>query len=95
MARDEIKHLAIMSAADRYLFGPRHWRRFLALVKKGLGNFTGQRRSRSGGEVLGSNTVTALEGVAALLHTGANTVSISGRADWRLPSAKATRAAIS
>lgn len=69
LARDEIKHLAVMSAADRYLFGPRHWKRFLALVKKGLGNYTGQRKSRTGGEVLGSNPVTALEGVAAHLLT--------------------------
>ena len=69
LARDEIKHLAIMSAADRYLFGPRRWRRFLALVKKGLGNYTGQRRSRSGGEALGSNPITALEGIAAHLLT--------------------------
>ena len=69
LTRDEIKHLAIMSAADRYLFGPRPWRRFLALVKKGLGNYTGQRGSRSGGASLGSNPITALEGIAAHLLT--------------------------
>ena len=69
LARDEIKHLAIMSAADRYLFGPRRWKRFVVLIKKGLENFTQQRKRRSGGDVLGSNPITALEGAAAHLLT--------------------------
>ena len=32
VARDEIKHLAILSALDRYLLGPRPWRRFADLI---------------------------------------------------------------
>ncbi|MBL0157744.1 MAG: hypothetical protein IPP47_11675 [Bryobacterales bacterium] len=69
LERDEVKHLCIMSAADTYLFGPRPWRRFVALVKKGLENFTNQKKSRSGGEVFGTNPVTAVEGIASHLLT--------------------------
>ena len=69
LERDEIKHLCIMSAADAYLLGPRPWRRFLDLVKKGLGNYTSQKKSRSGGDAFGTNPVTAIEGIAAHLLT--------------------------
>jgi hypothetical protein len=69
LERDEVKHLCIMSAADQYLFGPRPWGRFFELVKKGLGNFTSQKKSRSGGEVFGTNPVLAVEGIAAHLLT--------------------------
>lgn len=69
LERDEVKHLCIISAADAYLFGPRPWRRFLAVLKKGLENFARQKQSRSGGEVFGTNPVTAVEGIAAHLLT--------------------------
>jgi hypothetical protein len=69
LERDEVKHLCIMSAADAYLFGPRPWGRFLALVRKGLENFTNQKRSRSGGAVFGTNPVTAVEGIASHVLT--------------------------
>jgi hypothetical protein len=69
LERDEIKHLCIMSAADAYLLGPRPWRRFLDLVRKGLGNYTSQKKSRSGGDAFGTNPVTALEAIAAHLLT--------------------------
>ena len=69
LERDEVKHLCIMSAADAYLLGPRRWRRFFALVRTGLGNFTRQKQSRSGGDAFGSNPVTAIEGIAAHLLT--------------------------
>ena len=69
LERDEVKHLCIMSAADAYLMGPRPWGRFLALVRTGLGNFLRQKQSRSGGDVFGTNPVTAMEGIAAHLLT--------------------------
>lgn len=67
LARDEIKHLCIMSAAYKYLFGPRPWRRFLELVKKGLENYRSQQKSRSAGRALGANPITAVEGIAGHL----------------------------
>jgi len=69
LERDEVKHLCIISAASAYLLGPRPWRRFLDLVKKGIGNFTNQKKSRSGGDVFGTNPITAIEGIAAHLLT--------------------------
>ena len=69
LARDEVKHLTIMSAAYLYLFGPRPWKRFIDLVAKGLENYSLQRKSRSGGDLLGANPVTAIEGIAAHLLT--------------------------
>jgi hypothetical protein len=69
LARDEIKHLSIMSAASSYLFGPRPWGRFFELVKKGLENYTSQKKSRSGGDLLGTNAITAMEGITAHLLT--------------------------
>jgi hypothetical protein len=69
LERDEVKHLGIISAADTYLLGPRPWRRFLELVRKGLENYAGQKRSRSGGGVFGTNPITAIEGIAAHLLT--------------------------
>lgn len=65
VARDEIKHLAILSAADRYLFGPRPWRRFVQLVRNSLEEFRGQKHKRSGGELLGTSWITALEVIVA------------------------------
>jgi hypothetical protein len=56
-----------MSAAHQYLFGPRPWRRFIELVKKGLENYRGQQKSRSAGRTLGANPVTAIEGIAGHL----------------------------
>jgi len=67
VARDEIKHLAILGAADRYLFGPRRWRRFADLLRESLRQYRGHRRRRSGGEMMGTNAVTAFEVVATHL----------------------------
>ena len=69
LARDEIKHLAILSAAHCYLFGWHPWLRFTSLVRVGLENYRLQRERRSGGRMLGSNAVTAVEGIAAHLLT--------------------------
>jgi hypothetical protein len=69
LERDEVKHLCIISAAASYLLGPRPWGRFLDLVRKGLDNYTTQRKSRSGGAVFGTNPVTAIEGIVAHLLT--------------------------
>lgn len=69
LERDEVKHLCIMSAADVYLLGPRPWSRLLDLIRKGLRNYTGQKKSRSGGDAFGTNTVTAIEGIAAHVLT--------------------------
>jgi hypothetical protein len=65
--RDEIKHLCVLSAADRYLLGPRPWRRLRDLIAIGLESYRGQRRARSGGSDIGSNRVTAIEVIAAHL----------------------------
>lgn len=67
VARDEIKHLCILAAADAYLLGPRRWVRFAALVKIGLENYRGQRRHRSDGGQIGANAITAVEVVLAHL----------------------------
>jgi len=67
VARDEIKHLSILAAADRYLFGPRPWRRFSDLVRQSLSEYRAQQRRRSGGDLMGTNPVTALEVVAVHL----------------------------
>ncbi|HEU4415600.1 MAG TPA: hypothetical protein VFT65_12515 [Candidatus Angelobacter sp.] len=69
MARDEIKHLCILSSADTYLFGPRPWRRLVDLVKLGIRNYRRQRAARSGGALLGSNWALAVEGIASHLLT--------------------------
>ncbi len=69
IVRDEIKHLSILSGADSYLFGPRLCGRFLDLVKLGIDNYRGQRKNRSGGDLLGSNPVLAVEGIVAHLLT--------------------------
>ncbi len=65
LACDEIKHLCILSAADRYLLGPRPWRRFGMLLKIGVDNFLGQKRRRSGGQQMGANLISAIEVVVA------------------------------
>jgi hypothetical protein len=67
IARDEMKHLAILSAADRYLFGPRPWHRFVRLVRNSLEEFRGQKHKRTGGELLGTSWITAVEVIAAHL----------------------------
>ena len=67
VARDEVKHLAILGAVDRYLFGPRRWRRLGDLLRLSIDQFNAQRRRRSGGDLMGTNPVTALEVVAAHL----------------------------
>ena len=61
VARDEIKHLAILSAADRYLHGPRAWRRFNELIRLALSQYRGHRRRRSAGDYIGTNPLSALE----------------------------------
>jgi len=66
--RDEIKHLSILGCAYMYLFGPRFWKRLLDCVKLGITNYR-QRRNRSGGDLLGSNPILAIEGIAAHLLT--------------------------
>jgi hypothetical protein len=69
MARDEIKHFCILSSADSYLFGPRPWRRFMDIVKLGIGNYRRQRAARSGGALLGTNWALAVEGICSHLLT--------------------------
>ena len=68
IVRDEIKHLSILGCAYMYLFGPRFWKRLLDCVKLGITNYR-QRRNRSGGDLLGSNPILAIEGIAAHLLT--------------------------
>ena len=67
VARDEIKHLCILSAAERYLLGPRPWARFIGLVHIGLEHYRGQRRQRSSGQRIGAHAMTAVEVVASHL----------------------------
>jgi hypothetical protein len=67
VARDEIKHLAILSAAALYLFGPRPWQRFARLVRQSLDQYRRQKGDRSGGELLGTNPVTAFEVIVSHL----------------------------
>jgi hypothetical protein len=67
IARDEVKHLAILGAADRYLFGPRPWRRLADVMHESLDEYRTHQRRRSGGELIGTNPITALEVVAAHL----------------------------
>lgn len=69
VARDEIKHLSILSSASLYLFGPRPWRRFAALLGKSLAEYRGQKARRSRGGEMGSNPITAFEVVACHLLT--------------------------
>lgn len=65
IARDEIKHLCVLSAADLHLFGPRRWHRFALLVRQGLEEYRGQKRQRTAGEQIGRNPATAFEVIAA------------------------------
>ena len=65
VARDEIKHLAILTAADRYLYGPRAWRRFNELIRLALSQYRGHRRRRSAGDYIGTNPLSALEVIVA------------------------------
>jgi hypothetical protein len=69
IARDEIKHLAILSSADSYLFGPRPWARLFAMVRLGLENYHQQRKMRSGGDILGGNPALSLEGIVSHVLT--------------------------
>jgi hypothetical protein len=61
IASDEVKHLAILGAADLYLLGPRPWRRFGGLIRNGLDEYRGHQKRRSRGARMGSNPVTAFE----------------------------------
>ncbi len=65
VARDEIKHLSILAAADRYLFGPRPWRRFADVVRESLDEYRAHKRRRSAGDLMGTNPLTAVEVVFA------------------------------
>lgn len=67
IARDEIKHLGVLSAASLYLFGPRPWRRFVTLIRHSLNEYRGHRRKRTEGEGMGRNRVTAFEVMTAHL----------------------------
>jgi hypothetical protein len=67
LARDEIKHLCILSAADAYLRGPRPWRRLGELLRIGASNYRGQQQRRSQGRQMGANVVTRVEVVVAHL----------------------------
>jgi hypothetical protein len=67
LVNDEIKHLCVLSAADRYLRGPRPWKRLSELVRVGLRNYRDQRARRSDGARIGSHYVTAIEVVLAHL----------------------------
>lgn len=67
VARDEIKHLAILGAADRHLFGQRPWRRMKELIRKGLLEYRGHQRGRSSGRLMGTNPITAFEVIVAHL----------------------------
>jgi hypothetical protein len=69
IARDEIKHLSVLSAADAHLFGPRPWSRFLRLVRNGLQEYRGHKAKRTRGHELGQNPVTAFEVIVAHLLT--------------------------
>jgi hypothetical protein len=61
IARDEIKHLAILSSIDVHVLGAGRGRRFLRLVKQGLEEYRNHRRKRSAGHLLGVNPVTSFE----------------------------------
>jgi hypothetical protein len=69
IARDEIKHLSVLSSADYYLFGLRLWRRIFDWIKLGIQNYQGQRKNRSGGSMLGGNHALSVEGIVAHLLT--------------------------
>jgi hypothetical protein len=67
IARDEIKHLGVLSAASLYLFGPHPWRRFVTLIRHSLKEYSGHKRNRTQGERMGANRVTAFEVMMAHL----------------------------
>jgi len=67
VARDEIKHLAILSALDRYLLGPRPWGRFADLLRTAKAQYRGHRRRRSAGDYIGTNTLSAFEVIVSHL----------------------------
>jgi hypothetical protein len=67
--RDEVKHLSVLSSADYYLFGPRPWRRVFDWIKLGIANYQGQRKNRSGGNILGGNYALSIEGIVAHVLT--------------------------
>lgn len=67
IARDEIKHLAILSAVDLFVHGWRPWGRLVEMARKGLEEYGGHRRSRSEGGRMGTNWVTAFEVVVTHL----------------------------
>lgn len=59
--RDEVKHLAIMSAVDRYLRGPQPWRRFHGMFKILWERIRAHRHERSGADSGISEPVFFLE----------------------------------
>lgn len=65
LARDEIKHLCILSAADVYLRGPRPWQRLGEWLRLGARNYRGQQQRRSYGRRMGSSLATKIEVVVA------------------------------
>jgi hypothetical protein len=67
VARDEIKHLAILSALDRYLLGPRPWGRFADLLRTAKAQYRGHQRRRSAGDYIGTNTLSAFEVIVSHL----------------------------
>ena len=67
IARDEIKHLVILSAADKHLLGHRPWTRFAELVRIGIEHYRRQQSCRSGGRNIGANPISALEVIVAHL----------------------------
>jgi hypothetical protein len=67
VARDEIKHLAILSALDRYLLGPRPWGRFADLIATARAQYRGHQRRRSAGDYIGTNRISAVEVIVAHL----------------------------
>lgn len=72
LALDEIKHLAIIAAADRFLLGPRPWRRLLAIARV-MAHYTRHHTDhRSDGATIAGNAVTVLEIATAMaLEEGA------------------------
>ena len=67
VARDEIKHLAILSALDRYLRGPRPWGRLAELIATARAQYRSHQGRRSAGDYIGTNRISAFEVIVAHL----------------------------
>ena len=65
--RDEIKHLTIVSNADRYLYGGQANRRLISMVKVALRELSFHQKDRSSGDDMLNNPLTAVEAVIAHL----------------------------